>query len=629
MLVSRPLRRALAIVGAVGLTIFGGTSCGGAADPTGAPVASVQLSDTALTLRVGDDAALTARVLDVGGQELVGRRIFWSSRDPSIVEVTQAGVVRAVATGSTQIAANIEGHSMPARVTVLARPVASLQLDPPTAQIVVTTRRRLTARALNDQGAPVTAAITWTSLNPTIVTVNGAGEVHGVSPGIGTVQATADGQTATATIVVIPVPVASVRVTPGTDTLTVGTTRQFTATPLDSTGTPVAGRDAAWTSRDPGVAAVSSSGQVTAVSPGTATVVATAEGRAATATVVVRAVPVATVVLTPNASTIGVGGSVRLSAVPTDGAGNALAGRTVQFTSSTPSVATVSADGTVTGVAAGTATIRAESEGATGSATVQVTATTSVASVDVTPSTATLTIGGTRALAATPRTSSGAPITGRTVTWSSGAPSIVTVSATGVVTAVGAGTGQVLAQVDGVTGTATITVQRVPVASVAVSPATASVPARSAVQLAATPRDASGAALNDRVVAWSSSNESVASVSSTGRVVATAPGTATVRATSEGVVGTATITVADAMRVSPDTLRLRDRGSNNRTGQLIVTDYAGRVVGASEVTWRTSNAAIAAVDATGLVLGVNTGTTTITATARGATAVATVIVTRN
>ena len=409
-----------------------------------------------------------------------------------MVTVNQSGVIHARALGTTQVAASVEGRAAVARVTVLARPIATLQIEPATVQLVVNTRQRLTARALNDAGAPAAAAVTWTSETPAIVSVSADGEVAGLAPGVGTVRATAEGVTATAAVIVTPVPVARVTVTPAAPSLLVGATQQLTATPTDAAGTPLTGREVSWSSRDPGVAVVSSTGQVTGIAPGTATIVATIEGQSATATVTVRPVPVAAVRLTPDNATIGVGGTVRLGAVVTDAAGNALTGRTVTFTSSAPGVARVAADGTVTGVAAGTATITATSEGVSGTATVRVTAST-VASVVVAPDTATLTVGQTRTFTATPRASDGSVVAGRTVTWSSGGPSVVTVSSTGVATAVGVGTAQVLAQVDGITGTATVTVRNVPVASVQISaPSPASMPAGSSLQLTATPRDAAG-----------------------------------------------------------------------------------------------------------------------------------------
>ncbi|MFN9939410.1 MAG: Ig domain-containing protein, partial [bacterium] len=72
-------------------------------------------------------------------------------------------------------------------------------------------------------------------------------------------------------------------------------------------------------------------------------------------------------------------------------------------------------------------------------------------------------MGGTAALAASPRTAAGAEVTGRTVSWNSGTPGVATVNAAGVVTAVAPGSATVTATVDGVTGSAAVTVTQMPV----------------------------------------------------------------------------------------------------------------------------------------------------------------------
>ena len=82
-----------------------------------------------------------------------------------------------------------------------------------------------------------------------------------------------------------------------------------------------------------------------------------------------------------------------------------------------------------------------------------------------------------------------------------------------------------------------------PVASVTVSPAAASIALGQTVQLTATPRDSQGNALAGRVVAWSTSDASVATVSGSGLVTAVAVGGATITATSEGKSAGAAITV--------------------------------------------------------------------------------------
>ncbi len=91
-----------------------------------------------------------------------------------------------------------------------------------------------------------------------------------------------------------------------------------------------------------------------------------------------------------------------------------------------------------------------------------------------------------------------------------------------------------------------MTVVVVPVATVSVSPATASVAVGSSVPLSATPRDSAGKALNGRVVSWATSDVAVATVSSSGVVTGVAAGAATITATSEGKSGTAAITVTAA-----------------------------------------------------------------------------------
>jgi uncharacterized protein YjdB len=84
-------------------------------------------------------------------------------------------------------------------------------------------------------------------------------------------------------------------------------------------------------------------------------------------------VPVASVRVTPSPDTVAVGAASTLTATPLDAANNPLTGRTVTWASIDTTIATVSQTGVVTGVAAGTTTITATSEGKVGSATVVVT----------------------------------------------------------------------------------------------------------------------------------------------------------------------------------------------------------------------------------------------------------------
>ncbi len=166
-----------------------------------------------------------------------------------------------------------------------------------------------------------------------------------------------------------------------------------------------------------------------------------------------------------------------------------------------------------------------------------------VASVSVTPATATIGVGQTAQYAAITRDAFGNPLGGRTVTWSSSNPAVATVNGAGQATGVAVGAATLTATSEGKSGTAAILVTNVPVASVTVSPATASVPAGQTVQLTATLKDANGNTLTGRTVTWSSDNTAVATVSGSGLVSGVVAGAATITATSEAKTGTSAITV--------------------------------------------------------------------------------------
>ena len=167
-----------------------------------------------------------------------------------------------------------------------------------------------------------------------------------------------------------------------------------------------------------------------------------------------------------------------------------------------------------------------------------------VSQVEISPAGASLILGQTEQFTATPKTSSGTPVSGRSVRWASANATVATVSTTGLVTAVAVGGPvNITATVDGVSAGVPVTVSPVPVASVTVAPAESRLVVAEAVQLTATPRDAQGNALSGRPVSWESDNPAVATVTTTGSVIGINQGTTTIRATIEGKVGTASVTV--------------------------------------------------------------------------------------
>src|SRR5205809_649327 len=446
--------------------------------------------------------------------------------------------------------------------------IAALVVWPKTVTLQQNQTTDFVAVGMTTAGDTVLVPVSWSVTGGSIVdstTSKGqhyghyrAGADAGTFKVVGKHLATGKSDTATAVVSPVVVPVTAVVVAPATANVTVDSTVQLVAIPVDSAGTALGGRTVTWTSGAPGVATVDGSGLVTGVAAGSATITATSEGKSGSAAVTVAAAPpapVASVSISPASASVSVGQTVQLAAMPKDANGNLLSGRTVSWSSGNTDVATVAASGLVTGVSAGAATITAASEGQTGTAAITVTSV-PVASVAVSPTTASVAVGQTQQLSATPKDASGNPLTGRTVSWSSGNTAVATVSASGLVTGVGAGAATITAASEGQSGTAAITVTSVPVASVAVSPAAASVPAGQAVQLSAVTKDSAGTVLTGRALTWASSNGGIASVNGSGLVTGVAVGAATITATSEGKSGTAAITVTALPPVTGSCLAL-------------------------------------------------------------------------
>jgi hypothetical protein len=102
----------------------------------------------------------------------------------------------------------------------------------------------------------------------------------------------------------------------------------------------------------------------------------------------------------------------------------------------------------------------------------------------------------------------------------------------------------------------------VPVASVAVSPATATISVGGTQQLTAVTQDAAGNTLSGRLISWTSSAPAVATVSGAGLVTGQAVGSATITATSEGKSGTATVVVSAAPVLSGPTYYVSTSGND-------------------------------------------------------------------
>ena len=355
---------------------------------------------------------------------------------------------------------------------------------------------------------------------------------------------------------------ASIVITPSPVRLTMGGVGQLVVTGVygDGTRAPI-NTGLVFSSSAPDVAAVSSSGVVTALGIGSATVTATASGKVASVTVTVAstAATLVAIDIVPPSALLGIRGTEQLTVSGTYSdfsTVNVTAGST--FVSSSPGVATISAAGLVTAVAAGSTTIVAThtASGKIATATIFVTgggAPPTLASIAVTPPTVSLapartqqlTVTGTYSDSSTANLTSGS-------TFASSATSVATVSAAGLVTAVANGTATITVTASGKTSTASVTVSSggaPTLSSIAVTPASVALAPGGSRQLTVTGTysDSSTANLTSAST-FVSSATGVATVSAAGLVTAVAAGTCTITAThtASGKTATSAVTVSTA-----------------------------------------------------------------------------------
>ncbi|MCL4213158.1 MAG: Ig-like domain-containing protein [Gemmatimonadales bacterium] len=465
----------------------------GAIDPTGdLLVGEVRLTPDSALLPTGQSLQLTAAVRDTLGHPMPNETVTWTSSDTAIAVVDSRGMVSARSTGGVEIRAHARRASGRSRI-VIAAPVASVSITPTQPALVPGGAVQLTAVARSATGSVLEGRpVTWSSTNTSVATVSATGLVVGVAAGLATINAVAEGVMAAASANVANPSVSSVSTLAVVSTTDSSVTLRFTEV-NDGTGAAanyelrVGSPTISW-----GSATAVTGGSCPSPMTGTAigaVRTCTVTGRSPSTTYQFQLVPfrgtlgagavfgalsnvvsattaaapqaaVATVAIAPTSASAVVGGSTSFSATLRDAAGNVLTGRTITWTSTSTSVATVSSAGVASALAAGSTTIRATSEGISGTATLTVTAPSAqpVASVTLSPSTASVAVGQAMQFAATLRDASGNLLTGRSVTWTSTASAVATINASGSASGVGAGTTTIRATSEGISGQATLTV---------------------------------------------------------------------------------------------------------------------------------------------------------------------------
>lgn len=233
-----------------------------------------------------------------------------------------------------------------------------------------------------------------------------------------------------------PVPatsVAAVRVTPVAREIQVGESQLLQVELVDEEGNAIEDRIVSWSTTAATVATVTNEGLVTGMQPGTASIVASSDGRSAMATIIVRGPVVALDILSEGPTSVMAGQRLQLIARTRDVSGAAVS-RAVTWHSSRVDVATVSPSGVVTAVAEGLTQIHAQSEGVSAQITLVVEPLdSSVVSIAVTTAIQVMGVGSAHGASATLRDAANNILEDREVFWASTSPARASIDQDGLV----------------------------------------------------------------------------------------------------------------------------------------------------------------------------------------------------
>ena len=578
-------------------------------------VTGVTFNKNSITLAIGDAGTLTATVLPADATD---KSVKWSSSNKAVATIDGNGLVTAISIGQVTVSVTTNDGNYRAFCTVKVM-TSALQPTGVTLDKSAMTLQLYGSGQLPATVLPADAAnknVIWISSNRMVANVDVTGKVTGITGGTATITVTTAEGSFTATCVVTVVsPPKGVTLDYTSMTINLYGTGKLTAT---VSPTNITNENVTWSSSNGMIVNVDSTGKLTGITTGTATItVTTVNGRYTATCVVTVVIPVTSVFIDPPSEIIlkkGETWQVSITVSP-----NNATEKSVIWSSSNDLVATVDSNGLVTAADVGTATIVVTTVdgGFTSTCIIRVIPTNvPVTGMEVDKSEMTLTVGSTRQLTAIVYPDDA---TDKSVTWFSNEESVATVDSNGFVTAVDEGTAGIFVKTNDGNFVKICIVTVVPnvlATNVEIDEAEMTLTVGSTRQLTAIvyPDDAT-----DKSVTWFSNEESVATVDSNGFVTAVGNGTATITVTMNGGGKTATCVVTVVIPVTGVSLPLAvplslGIGTVDLAPLLVVSPTTASD---KSVIWYSSNPAIAYVNGAGLVTitgGIINNTVTITAT---------------
>jgi uncharacterized protein YjdB len=415
--------------------------------------ASIRISPDFPTPTVGSDVRVEITARSATGAVITGFTPQCQSASNTIAVATASGtgcVVRGVGPGSTTLRVTVNGavqdFVIQVRNAAIERVTASVRRP-----IRVSEQVPVQVNIFGANNTPLPTAgrsFVYETTDPTIVSVNQNGVVTAVKPGTATITVTAEGNVQTTTAVeVTQIPVEIVRVSQNPQ-FRLGVQGAVGVAAFDSLTRQLSLSDRAlrFTSSDETVFRVSNTGVVTPLKIGTATLIASVDGKADTTTARVTEVPTARVVIDSNQVRRVPGQTFQYRATVFDSLGRVVTDRRIRWTSNSASATIDATTGLATAVGPGSAGITAEVAQVSGFPAVVTDLATMVVlqtpadRVTASPEALTLRLGESRQVQLTVLDAAGNPLFGRNTAATVDKGGVVAITGAGLVQAIGTGT---------------------------------------------------------------------------------------------------------------------------------------------------------------------------------------------
>ena len=269
--------------GTATITAMAGPVSGSATVTVAQQVSAVEVTPGAGIVLPGTTLRLMAEAQDANAHVVEGAEFSWASSDTTVAVVDTAGLVTGAAEGEVEVSAASSGVTGRAQLEVVEPAPAAVVVAPDTVVLeALGDTLRLMAEVQDQIGRPMSdEAVMWVASDTLVASVDSMGLLTAVGNGAAAITANAGPISGEAAVQVMQV-ARTVVVTPSADTLILGDSVRLVVRALDSNRHPVPAAAFTWSSSDPAVATVDTSGVVRGVGEGTAEImVATGNNREA------------------------------------------------------------------------------------------------------------------------------------------------------------------------------------------------------------------------------------------------------------------------------------------------------------------------------------------------------------